>query len=492
MDTNSITFILDNETFMIDWSKVDFPPSTTVLQFLRSIPKHTGTKEGCAEGDCGACTVVLAELIPNHDKLTYKAVDSCLLFLPALHGKQLITIENLAKKTPLSTELHPVQHAIVETHASQCGYCTPGIAMSIFALYKSDKNPDLNTVVDSLAGNLCRCTGYGSIIEAAKLACKTKKTDHFSNNESTIITELKKINRKQSAIELTNKNQLYLLPFSLIQALEFREKHPKAIIVNGSTDIAVRQNKTSEFHHQLLDISSVAELKQITSSSNSFHVGAGCSLEDFKHFIHKQFIEFSPIVDHFASLQIRHIATIGGNICNASPIGDLIPMLFAVKAQLKLVSSKNERIINIEEFITGYRSIDLNNNELLTEIIIPFKDENSFYFAEKVTTRRDLDISTLSIAAKMKLSPQGTIEDILLVFGGMAATVKRAKSCEEFLLGKQFTLQNITDAIYLLTYDFTPISDARSTSEYRIAVAGNLLLKCFYHIHSQIEKSLAL
>jgi xanthine dehydrogenase small subunit len=492
MNSNSISFILDNEVFTIDWSKSLFPPSTTVLQFLRSIPKHTGTKEGCAEGDCGACTVVLAELAPNNDKLIYKAVDSCLLFLPALHGKQLITIENLANKTPLSTELHPVQQAIVDNHASQCGYCTPGIAMSIFGLYKSEKKPERKDIIDSLAGNLCRCTGYGSIIDAAKVACKTIEQDQFSSNESKIIDALKTINESKDAIELTGKNQIYLIPFSLKQALNFRKIYPDAIIVNGSTDIAVRQNKTSEFHQQILDISFVNELKQIASQKNNFHIGAGCSLEDFKQFVHTQFFEFSPIVDHFASLQIRHVATIGGNICNASPIGDLIPMLFALNAQVKIVSSDNERIIYLEDFITGYRSINLNNNELTFEIIIPEKDNNSFYFAEKISTRRDLDISTLSIATKLKLSPQGIIEEIKLVYGGLAAKVKRAGSCEEFLIGKHFTSQNLIEASKLISNDFTPISDARSTSEYRLEVAGNLLLKCFYSIRVRMDKKIVL
>ncbi|NOU48561.1 MAG: xanthine dehydrogenase small subunit [Bacteroidales bacterium] len=486
MKSNTIQFILDNEIYTIDWSKVDFLPSTTVLQFLRAIPGHTGTKEGCAEGDCGACTIVLAELTQDN-KLTYKAIDSCLLFLPALHGKQLITIENLATKTPTATLLHPVQQAIVETNASQCGYCTPGIAMSVFGMYKTLKIPDTKNIIDSLSGNLCRCTGYGSIIEAAKMACNTIKPDHFSGIEPTIIETLKEINRSTDAIELSHKHQLYLLPKTLKQALELRGKYPQATIVNGSTDIAVRQNKTSEFHHQILDISSVTEIKQIITTNNYFQIGAGCSIEDFKKFVQQNFHEFSPITDHFASLQIRNVATVGGNICNASPIGDLIPMLIVLKAQVKTASTVNSRMINIEDFITGYRSIDLHNKELVTDIIIPKRDNDSYYFSEKVSTRRDLDISTLSIATIIKLSKEGTVDDIILVYGGLAATVKRAKSCETFLLGKQFTLSTISETINLITNDFTPISDARSTTEYRLETAGNLLLKCYYSVLNELE-----
>jgi xanthine dehydrogenase small subunit len=487
MKSNSIQFILDNELYTIDWSKVDFPPSTTVLQLLRSIPGHTGTKEGCAEGDCGACTIVLAELTPDN-KLTYKAIDSCLLFLPALHGKQLITVENLATKTATSSELHPVQQAIVETNASQCGYCTPGIAMSVFGMYKTGKTPDRNMIIDALAGNLCRCTGYGSIIEAAKMACNTIKPDHFTGNEPDIVEKLKEISHSMDAIELSHKEQLYLLPKTLKQALEFRDKFPEAIIVNGSTDIAVRQNKTSGFHHQILDISFVTEIKYIIKNEINFHIGAGSCLEDFKNFVHENFNAFSPVTDHFASLQIRNIATVGGNICNASPIGDLIPMLIVLKAQVKISSSANTRIINIEDLITGYRSIDLHNNELVTEIIIPKSEEVIHYFSEKVSTRRDLDISTLSIATGIKLSKEGTVDDIMLVYGGLAATVKRARSCEAFLLGKQFTLSTISEAIKLISNDFTPISDARSTIEYRLEAAGNLLLKCYYSVQNELQK----
>ena len=289
-------------------------------------------------------------------------------------------------------------------------------------------------------------------------------------------------NRSGDAIELSFHNQLYFLPKTIKQTLEFKEKYPQAVLVNGSTDIAVRQNKTSEFQPQIIDISAVKEIKQIITNDNDFQIGAGCNIENFKIFIHENFHEFSPITDHFASLQIRNIATLGGNICNASPIGDLIPLLIVLKAQVKTASSVNTRIINIENFITGYRSIDLHNNELVTEIIIPKKDNDSHYYSEKVSTRRDLDISTLSIAASIKLSSAGNVEDIMLVYGGLASTVKRAKLCEDFLKGKRFTLEMISEAIQLINNDFTPISDARSTTEYRIEAAGNLMLKLFYSV----------
>lgn len=486
MITNQIQFILDNELVTIDFKRDDFLPSTTVLNYLRSLDHHKGTKEGCAEGDCGACTVILAEL-NSKNQLIYKAVDSCLLFLATIHGKQLITIENLAKKTNNEIQLHPVQQALVDQHASQCGYCTPGIALSILAMYKAKTPPKPEKINSALAGNLCRCTGYGSIIDAAKQVLAELKSDHFTENEAEIIEKLKWISEQSDSIELQNTEQQYFLPKTLKQAINIRSLNPDIIVLNGATDLAVRQNKTFVFEKKLLDLSAIQELKYIKSEDQFYSIGAGVSIENFKTFIHKYFHEFSPILDHFASMQIRHQATAGGNICTASPIGDLIPVFSVLRTEILVQSENKKRSLPLESFITGYRSIDLKSNELLTNIHIPIRDKSVLFFSEKISTRKDVDISTLSISASVKLTSHGMIDDIQLIYGGLSSTVKHAYHVENYLKGKEFNINVFKNAMNEITRDFEPISDARSTTTYRILVAKNLLLKAYDSFQSQIK-----
>jgi xanthine dehydrogenase small subunit len=434
-------------------------------------------KEGCAEGDCGACTIVVAGL--NGDgKLTYTSLDSCLVFLPMIHGKQIITVENLAIKAKGENELHPVQQLMVETGGSQCGYCTPGIVMSLFGLYKNHNNPEREIVEDALTGNLCRCTGYQPIIEAALKSCTKKGEDHFSENENRIVKLLNEIKSNRESIEIITEKQKYFRPFTFSEALRLRKENPGAIIVNGSTDVALRQTKKKELLTEILDLSGIDELKKFKDDEINYVFGAGVSLEQLKLLSEEKFPALYNILKVFGSLQIRNIATIGGNVGSASPIGDTLPLLFAYCASIKLSSENSERIIRIEEFMKGYRQTDLGNDELISEIIIPKVDAGTKVISYKVSKRKDLDISTVCGAFRLKIH-SGKVTEIIIAYGGMAATTKRAINTELFLKVNEWTRKNVESAMDILETEFSPISDARSESEFRITAAKNLLLK-FY------------
>lgn len=475
---NTIKFLLDDNIVEIDFSKEKhLKPTTTVLNYLRSLSNHKGVKEGCAEGDCGACTVVLAERDADR-KLKYKAVDSCLIFLPMIHGKQLITVENLAQRKNGKDVLHPVQEMMVNSFGSQCGYCTPGFIMSLFAIYKNHNNPSREVIDDSLSGNLCRCTGYQQILEAAFNGCNKNGIDHFSENEELTLKILKEIGRNKTMIMLGTEKQAYFRPFTLDEALMLRKNYKNAIVINGATDIALKQTKKNEILSEIIDLSGVDELKIYDEEENGIYFGAGMSLEKMKYLCEKEYSSLHDILKVFGSLQIRNAATIGGNVGSASPIGDTLPVLIAYRAKVILQSSKNKRELLIENFIKGYRKTDLKPNELITSVFIPKPEENVIIKSYKVSKRKDLDIATVSLSCRL-LKEKGIVKEIILAFGGMAETPKRASIAEELLKGKQWDRKNIESAMKILYAEFSPISDARASAEFRRVAAKNLLMK-FY------------
>lgn len=472
---NNLKFILNNRILEIDFSKEVIQPSTTVLNYLRSLPGHRGTKEGCAEGDCGACTVVLGELL--NGKIHYRAVDSCLLFLPAIHGKQLITVENLAIRNGHEITLHPVQQAMVENYGSQCGFCTPGIVMALFALYKSDIGITRKNVIEALAGNLCRCTGYDPIYKAAIQCCSNRQPDQFDEREEEVIKMLREIQTGAGSLKIRTTTQNYFLPANMEDALLLKAENPKARVVNGATDTAIRQNKLHEYLPEILDVSAVEELRIIKKQEDGYYLGAGVNLQSFLAFAETNLPQLLPMLEVFASWQIRNVASIGGNLATASPIGDLIPLFMALKAKLELKSRTGSRWIEMEKFITGYRKNCLSIDELIKGIFIPFVAPGIVYKTEKISSRRDLDISTLSIAMRLKTNADNLVEEIILAYGGMADRPKRAVETEKFLMNKPWTRESIEQAKELIESDFTPISDARSGAEYRMLAAKNLLMK---------------
>lgn len=473
---SSIRFILDGEIKEIDFRKENILPSTTVLNYLRTLHNHKGVKEGCAEGDCGACTIVIAEA--TNGKLTYRAVDSCLLFLPMIHGKQIITVENLAQTIDTNKVLHPVQKLMVETDGSQCGYCTPGIIMSLFALYKNHNNPSVAVIADALTGNLCRCTGYQPIIEAAQKACIHGGADHFSENENEVISKLSKITHQKNTLIFKARKQTYHKPFTTADALRLKKENPKAVVINGSTDVALRQTKKKELLPEIIDISDVDELRFYHFYDKTVRIGAGLTLEQAKAYTAKELPALENVLSVFGSLQIRNVATLGGNVASSSPIGDTLPLLFAYNASVRINSENSEHMVPIEDFIKGYRKNVLKEEELVTEIMIPVPEKDQIIKSYKVSKRKDLDIATVSAAFNFKIE-KNNISSAIIAYGGMAEYTKRAVKTEKYLKGKKWTRATIESAMEVLSKEFTPISDARSEADYRKIVSKNLLMK-FY------------
>jgi len=479
MQTNNsvVSFILDGKEVCVDFSKESLRPTHTLLHYLRSLPNHKGTKEGCGEGDCGACTVVIAHL--EGHKIIYKAIDSCLVFLPMVHGKQVITIENLETKSGNKTILHPIQQAIIEENGTQCGFCTPGIIMSLFAMFKNHTNPNEKVIKEALSGNLCRCTGYNSIIKAAQSIAQKTHTDTFSKNETKIVTLLTKINTHKETISIIQKELKYFKPFSLEKALELKNAYPDALIVSGATDCALRVTKKHEILPLIIDVADVDELLTYDDKKDGIHLGAALKLEDISQKIMDKLPALYNMLQVFGSKQIRQMATLGGNVGSASPIGDTLPLLFAYNAHIIVKSIKGERCIPVESFIEGYRKTQILANEIIYAILIPKPSKEYIIKSYKISKRKELDISTVSVAFRLKLDKNKNITDVLIAYGGMAAFTKRAVETEKFLLNKSWTEKIIEQAMPFVEKDFSPLSDARAGKEMRIIAAQNVLLKFF-------------
>ena len=453
-------------------------PTRTVLEFLREDKKMTGTKEGCAEGDCGACTVVIGEL--HEGGMRYQAVNSCIQFVGTLDGKQLLTVEDLTQKSDGPTaELHAVQAAMVEQHGSQCGFCTPGFVMSLFAMFHENRESDANrSDIDlGLAGNLCRCTGYAPIVRAAEQALKAQRSDWFIQHETHSIEQLKLI-QSSDALEMSGANGRFFSPRSITGLCKLLDANPQAVLVAGATDVGLWVTKQNRGIDTVIYLGEVEDLKQVQDDGHHLSIGAAVSYTDASSAITHQYPAFEPLIQRIGGKQVRNAGTIGGNIANGSPIGDMPPGLIAVGARLELCSTKGQRRIDLENFFIDYGKQDLHAGECVARILLPYAAENQLFATYKISKRFEQDISAVCGAFAMQLE-DSTITNVRVCFGGMAAIPKRATACEKALEGKIWSQETIQQAMQAMLKDFTPLTDMRASASYRMRVAQNLLQRFF-------------
>lgn len=483
MSKRAIQFLSNDALVSID----NIDPNTTVLEYLREEQYKSGTKEGCASGDCGACTVVVAELdAENNNELSYKSINACISFVGSLHGKQLITVEDLKQ----GAELHHVQKSMVDNHASQCGFCTPGFVMSAFALHKETQKPTRHEVVEALAGNLCRCTGYRSIIDAALVSSENAEPDSFSKFYQDTVTQLQAL-QQQELVELNANKKHYFAPTKLTDLANFLQQHPQATLVAGATDLALAVTQQFKSFDQLVYLGDVNELNQMDETSDSLSIGAAVPYSQFTPLLAAQYSDLGEMIERIGSRQIRNNGTLGGNIGNASPIGDMPPALIALGADLVLHKAGADRTIKLEDYFVDYKKTVLAPSEFIKEVIVPKAKADQHLKLYKISKRIDDDISAVLAAFNISLE-NDTISAITMAFGGMAATPKRALHCEQALLGKCIGdatwQQTLKDAKAALKQDFSPMSDVRASDEYRMRVAQNLIEKCFIELqHRNIE-----
>ncbi len=484
--SDTIRFVLDGDVVTMR----DVDPTRTVLQYLREDRQRTGTKEGCAEGDCGACTVVVAELSADRNRLQYRALNSCIQFLPTLDGKELITVESLAAD---NGQLHPVQRAMVDCHGSQCGFCTPGFVMSLFAVYKTQENPSRKDIDNALAGNLCRCTGYRPIIDAAmkmyEYGSEISDADqHWMNCSFSSVTEnaiepgemvtvelLRSLTRNQT-LHVQHGNKQYFAPISLAEFAHLFEKYPDACILAGGTDVGLWVTKQFRDLKTVLYIGNVRELQGAGVNRKHLDIGASVTLTDAMPLIIEHYPDLEELFLRFASPPIRNAGTLGGNIANGSPIGDTMPVLIAVGASITLRKGSKTREIALDEFYLDYQKTASKPGEFVERIRIPLPDRNQFTRTYKLSKRFDQDISAVCGAYALRLKGS-RVDYVRVAYGGVAAIPKRAEKCEKALLGKEWSEETVRAGMAALDSDYSPIGDVRASKEYRQTTTRNLLYR---------------
>lgn len=519
----SIRFLLNGTPHEVR----DVDPHTSVLAYLREHLFLTGTKEGCNEGDCGACTVAIAEI--EGDRLRVAPINACIRLLPTIDGKALFTVESLAMFSPAG-ELHPVQQAMVDNHASQCGFCTPGFVMSLFALFKTEVAPSRERVCEAISGNLCRCTGYRPIIDAALQATTAAKpriiegcgADSLSfesskkravppnrlgrgvdsatgewvrapascasdanvvDAETQIATRLKSLQRSDT-LDYRARDARFVAPRTIDALSELVAANPNAWILSGGTDVGLWINKALQRNATIIYSGEVAALKTINERDGQLVIGSGVSLEDAFRAMNRWYPELAHLWTRFASWPIRTSGTLGGNVANGSPIGDSMPALIAIGASVVLRKGTTQRTIPLEALYLDYKKQSRESGEWVEAIVVPKRVPGLQLASYKNSKRNEQDISAVCAAIAIVVE-RGVVSHARIAYGGVAGIPKRALIAEAALMGKAFSETSVRNAMEAMANDFTPMSDMRASAEYRMQVAQNHLLR-FWH-ESQSE-----
>lgn len=453
-------------------------PTETLLDYLRLSEKSCGTKEGCNEGDCGACTVAVGR-VGADGELTYAPVNACIQLMGMIDGCDLITVDDLHS----GDTLHPVQKAMADLHGSQCGFCTPGFVMSLFCLYHEKRSQQLSrgAVNEWLAGNLCRCTGYRPIADAAFESCGSPPEDSLSDRIAQTRLELDALSKSQDYF-LGDRDCFFAAPSSADAVAALYTEHPDAQILAGATDVGLWITKQLRHLPKIISIMRAGDLAEINEDDHQIILPAGVTYRQSAASIAKIDPDMAELWSRIGSKQVRASGTVCGNIANGSPIGDTPPALIALGATLTLMSASGKRSLALEDFFLDYGKQDRSKGEFVHSVAIPRLSEGEAFRAFKVSKRFDQDISAVMMGVKIRLK-NGLVESARIAFGGMAATPKRAKRVEEALIGDTLTdEERLLRSVDLLEEDFSPISDMRASQDYRRRVAKNILFKALLEI----------